>query len=224
MSNSVIRTLVLKDWRLHRTLISLSIAGGVIALAILQLKNETAFTVGAVWFFVSLMLLASMLPGSNVVNERKKQNLAFLMSLPVSATQYAMAKLVSTIGMYLVPWATLVIAASTFMLTRPEVAKGIIPLMLILFALPLVGFSLIASAALISETEGWTLWATIVCNSSYGLGWYLIIRNPAINGNLKSPVPIWNSPVLMILGGEIAAIVLMLGLTICMQSRKRDFV
>jgi ABC-2 type transport system permease protein len=224
MSNSVIQALVLKDLRLHRTLISLSIAAGIIALAILQLKNETALMVGVVWFFVALILLGCMLPVGNVVNERKKQNLAFLMSLPVSATQYAMAKLISTIGMYLVPWAALVIAASIFILTRPEVPQGIIPVMFILFAMPLVGFCIVAGAALISETEGWTIAATVVCNSSYGLGWWLVIRNPAINGNLKSPVPIWNSPVLTILGGEIATIVLMLGITIYMQSRKRDFV
>jgi ABC-2 type transport system permease protein len=224
MTNSVIQALIVKDWRLHRTLISLSLVGGVIALAILQLKNETAFTVGAVWFFVALILLGCMLPVGNVINERKKQNLAFLMSLPVSATQYAMAKLVSTIGMFLIPWAALVTAASSFILTRPEVPKGIIPVMFILFTLPLVGFCVVAGAALISETEGWTIAATVVCNSSYGIGWYLIIRIPAINGNLKSPVPVWNSPTLMILGGEIAAIVLMLALTIFMQSRKRDFV
>ena len=224
MTNTVIRALVLKDWRLHRILISLTIAGGVIALAILQVKNETALMVGTVWFFVALILLACMLPVSNVVNERKKQNLAFLMSLPVSATQYAMAKLVSTIGMYLVPWAALAIAASAFVLTRPETPGGILPVMLILFGMPLVGFCIVAGTALVSESEGWTVAATIVCNSSYGIGWYLIIRNPAINGNLKSPTPIWNSPVLMILGGEIAAIVLMLGFTIYMQSRKRDFV
>jgi len=159
-----------------------------------------------------------------VINERKKQNLAFLMSLPVSATQYAMAKLVSTLGLFLIPWTTLVIAASTLILSRPETPNGIIPVMLILFSLPLVGFCIIAGAALIGETEGWNMAATLVCNSWYGIGWYLIIRNPAINGNLKSPVPVWNSPVLTILGGEVAAIVLMLGITICVQSRKRDFV
>lgn len=224
MTNPVIQALILKDWRLHRTLIALIVAGGIIALAVLQLKNETAFMVGAVWFFVSLILLASMLPVGNVVNERKKQNLAFLMSLPVSATQYAMAKLVSTIGMYLVPWAALAIAASAFVLTRPETPGGILPVMLILFGMPLVGFCIVAGAALISETEGWTIAATIVCNSSYGIGWYLIIRNPAINGTIKSSVPVWNAPVLMILGGEIAAIVLMLGITLYMQSRKREFV
>jgi ABC-2 type transport system permease protein len=224
MTSPVIQALILKDLRLHRTLISLSIAGGIIALAILQLKNETALMVGAVWFFVSLILLACMLPVSNVINEGKKQNLAFLMSLPVSAAQYGMAKLVSTIGMYLVPWAALAIAATTFVLTRPEVQSGILPVMLILFAMPLVGFCIVAGAALISESEGWTIAATVVCNSSYGLGWYLIIRNPAINGNLKSSVPVWNSPVLMILGGEVAVIVLTLGITLYMQTRKRDFV
>jgi len=224
MSSSVIWALVLKDWRLHRTLIALSIACGAIALAIFQVKSEIAFLLGAVWFFIALIVLGSVLPGSNVINERKKQNLAFLMSLPVSATQYAMAKLVSTLGLFLIPWTTLVIAASTLILSRPETPNGIIPVMLILFGLPLVGFCIIAGAALIGETEGWNMAATLVCNSWYGIGWYLIIRNPAINGNLKSPVPVWNSPVLTILGGEVAAIVLMLGITICVQSRKRDFV
>lgn len=224
MTSSVIQALILKDWRLHRTPVTLSIAGGVIALAILQVKNDIAFLIGAVWFFVSLIVLGCMLPISNVINERKKQNLAFLMSLPVSAMQYGMAKLVSTIGIFLVPWATLVIAASTFILSRRETPNGIIPVMLILFGFPLVGFLVVAGATLITETEGWTMAATILCNSSYGLVWYLMIRIPAINGNLKSPVAIWNSPVLMILGGEIATIVLMLGLTIYMQSRKRDFV
>jgi hypothetical protein len=37
-------------------------------------------------------------------------------------------------------------------------------------------------------------------------------------------VAIWDAPVLTILGSEIAAIVAILGFTIYMQSRKRDFV
>src|ERR1700674_2972099 len=115
-NNSVIQTLILKDWRLHRTHLLLSLGAGGIALAVLQLRNETAFLLGAVWFFISLIVLGSLLPVSNVINERKKQSLAFLMSLPVSALQYATSKLVSTIGMFLVPWAALVMAGSAFIL------------------------------------------------------------------------------------------------------------
>ncbi len=40
---------------------------------------------GSVWFFIALILVGSMLPIVGIVNERKKQNLAFLMSLPISA-------------------------------------------------------------------------------------------------------------------------------------------
>lgn len=224
MSGNVVRTLILKDWQLHRTQILISIAACGIALGIIQLRSETAFMVGAVWFFVSLIVLACMVPVSNVLNERKKQTVVFLMSLPVSALQYATSKMVSTVGMFLLPWAVMGIAGSTLVLSRHDVPNGIIPVMLILFGLPLTGFCMIAGAALISESEGWTIAATIVCNSSYGLIWYFIISNPAINGDLKSPVPVWSAPVVTILAGEAAAVALILGLTFYVQSKKREFV
>jgi hypothetical protein len=42
--------------------------------------------------------------------------------------------------------------------------------------------------------------------------------------DVKSPVPVWNPTVLKFLGGELGLIVLILGLTFYIQSRKRDFV
>lgn len=224
MNSRVITTLILKDWRLHHTQILLSVAAGGLALAVLELKSENAFLLGAVWFFVALIVLGSMLPVSNVINERKKQNLAFLMSLPVSAFQYAISKVVSTVGLFLVPWGALVIAAFALIMSRGDIPKGVVPLMFILCGLPLVGFCLIAGVALVSESEGWTVAATVVSNSSYGLVWYFIIRNPAINSALKSPSPVWSPPVLMILAGEAAGVALILGLTFFLQSRKREFV
>jgi ABC-2 type transport system permease protein len=224
MSDSVVRILILKDWRLHRLHVLLSLAAGGIALAVLQMRSETAFMLGAVWFFVSLIVLGSMLPVSNVINERKKQNLAFLMSLPISALQYAAVKMMSTLGMFLVPWTALVIGGVAFVLSRGDIPNGFIPLMLILAGLPFVGFCVIAGAALISESEGWTIAATVVCNSSYGLVWYFLIRNPAINGDLKSPVAVWSPIVVTILAEEFAAAALILGLTFYLQSRKRDFI
>ncbi len=224
MNSRVIQTLILKDWRLHRTQILISLLAGVVALALLQVKSETAFLVGTVWFFVALIVLGSMLPVSNVINERKKQSLAFVMSLPISALQYGISKMVSTLGLFLMPWGALVIAASTFVLSRGDIPKGIVPFMFILFGLPLVGFCMVAGAALVSESEGWTIAATIVCNSSYGLIYYFIIRDPAINGDLKSPVPVWSTPVLTILAEEAVAVALILGLTFYLQSRKREFV
>jgi ABC-2 type transport system permease protein len=224
MRGAVIRALILKDWRLQRLPILLSLVASAGALALLQLRTETAFMVGTVWFFVSLIVLGSMLPVSNVINERKKQNLVFLMSLPVSALQYAISKMMSTIGMFLLPWGASALAGLILVLSRRDIPNGIVPLTLILFGLPLVGFCVVAGAALISESEGWTIAATIVCNSSYGLIYYFVIRNPAINGTLNSRVPVWNAAVLMILAEEALAVALILGLTFYLQSRKREFV
>lgn len=224
MNGAVIRALILKDCRLHRQQILLSLVASGVALVLVQLRSEPAFLIGTVWFFVSLIVLGSMLPVSNVINERKKQNLAFLMSLPVSALQYGTSKMVSTIGMFLVPWSASALAGLIAVLSRSDIPNGFVPLMLIFLGLPLVGFCVVAGAALISESEGWTIAATIVCNSSYGLTSYFLLRNPSINGTLKSSVPVWSPPVLMILTGEAMVVTLILGFTFYLQSRKRNFV
>jgi ABC-2 type transport system permease protein len=188
MNSSVIRTLILKDWQLQRMQIVFTLAASGAALALLQVRSEEAFLIGTVWLFVSLIVLGSMLPVANVINERKKQTLVFIMSIPVSAVQYAVSKLVSTVGLFLIPWGTSVAAGMILVLSRRDIPHGIIPFVLILFGLPFVGFCVIAGTALNSESEGWTIAATIACNSSYGLIYYFIVRNPAINGNFKSPI------------------------------------
>ena len=224
MTNSIVRQLILKDWRLNRAQLLFSIGAGVIALGVALLGGEGPIVVGAVWFFIALILVGTMLPISGIVNERKKQNLAFLMSLPVSAIQYTTAKLISTVGMFLAPWITLVITAVVLIETRHIVPPGAIPILLILAGLPFVGLCLLTGAALVGESEGWGIAANVACNSSYGLVWYFMSQIPGLMANIKSPVPVWNHMVLKFLGGELGLIVLILGLTFYIQSRKRDFV
>src|SRR5262245_57598572 len=225
MTRSVIQTLILRDWQRHWLFALLSILGSALALGIVQIgRGPLAFVVGSSWFFISLIVLGSMLPVSLVINERKKQTLPFLMSLPLSAAQYAVAKLLSTFGMFLGPWLLVVVGAVSFILGRRDIPDGLIPLILILLAFTFLGFCIVAAVALVSESEGWTIAATILSNSSYGLVWYLLIREPALRADLGSQVPVWNAAVLRVLGAQGAAIVLILGLTVYLQSRKRNFV
>ena len=95
---------------------------------------------------------------------------------------------------------------------------------MILATAPFVGFCLIAGVTLVSESEGAMIAATIAANSSYGFSWYLLVRNAVIRAGMKSPMIVWSREVLTILGAEFAVIVLILGLTFFLQSRKRDFV
>jgi ABC-2 type transport system permease protein len=223
MNRSIIGHLVLKDWRLNRLLISLTLAIGLVALLVTQFGG-LARLIGIVWFFVALCVLGSMLPGSAIVNERKKQTLAFIMSLPVTSVQYSIAKMLSIWALFLVPWVTLLISALVLIVTRHVVPQGCIPVVFILGMLPLIGFSLISSTALVGESEAWLIAASIVCNSSYWLGWYLISQIPSITTNWNAPTAVWNATEVLVLGSELGLIAVIVGITLFLQSRKRDFI
>jgi ABC-2 type transport system permease protein len=224
MNRSVVQTLILSDWHRHRFPTFFCIASGGLALALIQVGGELPFIFGTTWFFTGLIVLGCMLPGTNVINERKKQTLPFLMSLPISIVQFTTAKLVSTVGIFLVPWLTLVVAAVSFIAARQGLPDGMIPEVLALAALPLVGFCLITGVALVGESEGAMVATIVASNSSYGFSWYLMVRNPVIRADMQKPAIVWSKEILTVLGVEFAVIVLILGLTFYLQSRKRDFV
>ncbi len=178
MTNTVVGHLILKDWKLHYPSIALSLLCGAIALAIIQVGGQTPILLGTAWFFIALIVFGSLLPVTNLVNEKKKQTLAFVMSLPVSPIQYMTAKLVSTVGMFLGPWLMLVISALFLIYGRGIFPPSVVPLTLILAATTLLGFCLIASAA--SVSEGWAIAFTVICNSSYWLVFYGLMQLPAV--------------------------------------------
>jgi len=224
MKGSVVQTLIRSDWSRHRFFILLSIVGGALALGLVEIGGELPTILGSTWFFVSMIVLGCMMPVSNVINERKKQTLPFLMSLPMSVAQYTVAKVLSTAAMFLVPWLSLVIAGMSLIVARHDIPDGVIPALLILAGFTLVGFCVIGGVAITTESESWTIVATIALNSSYGFGWYVLIRRPELRAGFSSAVPVWSSTVLTILMSEIAVVAVVLVLTFFIQSRKRDFV
>jgi ABC-2 type transport system permease protein len=150
-----------------------------------------------------MIFCASFVPMSNIVNERKKQTLAFMMSLPISTAQYGMAKLLSTLGMFLIPWVALIAAALYMILGRHVLLNGAIPIALILATVPFIGFCFIAGTALVSESEGWAVAATTVVNSSYWIAWYLLASYaPSLTRTWTSPVIVWNTAAVDILGAR----------------------
>jgi hypothetical protein len=224
VTNSIIGQLILKDWRLNRLMISLSLAVGLSALVIVQVGGEVARVFGSVWFFVSLCILASMLPASAILNERKKQTLAFIMSLPVSFVQYTIAKVLSSLAMFLVPWLTLLISALVLIEARHVRPNGIIPMLLILALLPLIAFCVISAAALVGESEGWMMAASLLCNTSYWFVWFLLARIPHLTAGWNGPVAVWSPAALMVISGELGTIIFIAAVTFFFQSRKRNFI
>lgn len=225
MKTNVALQLIAKDWRLQRRTIILSASAGAAALALLLVGGETPIVIGAVLFFVAMIFCACLLPMQNIVNEIKKQTLPFVMSMPVSPARYGIAKLVSTVGMFAVLWLALLSVALYMILGRHTLPNGAIPTAMILMGFPLIGFCLIAGTALVSESEGWTTAALAVANSSYGLAWYLLVsRVPSLPHTWAGPVAVWTPAAVKILIVEFATILVTLGVTLYLQSRKRNFI
>ena len=221
---SVVKQLVLKDWELNRHFIVTTIVCGAAELALLLLKREPVTVVGITTLLITLIFMGCMIAGSNILNERKKQSLPFIMSLPISSVEYTTSKLVSTVGMYLIAWVPLVLA-TVWLIAGPRILPpGVIPMALIVLTLPLIGFCVVTAMTLVGETEGWNLAANVVSNSSYGLTWYFITRTPSLMRDLTSKVPVWNSAVVTFLVSEFALIAVILALTYYLQARKTDFV
>jgi hypothetical protein len=223
MSRSLVRHLIVKDFQIHRTAIVFTIIAGAAGLAILQLKG-LAGLLGIIGFFTTLIVLGSLISNASILKERKGHNLAFLMSLPISMVEYTTAKLLAALGMFMIPWLILVGAALSLILGRGDIPHGIIPVALILVTAPLIGFCIMTAVALVGESEGWFIAATIAVNVAYSFCWVLIVSNAELRDGLGSPTPIWNPTTLTVLGSEFAAIAVILAITFYLQSRKKDFV
>src|SRR5262245_27902690 len=140
MKRSVVQTLILTDWQRHWVPMMIAVAAGALSLGLMWVGGELPFILGATLFFTGLIVLGCMVPQTNVIYERKKQTLAFVMSMPVSVTQFTVAKIASTFGMYLIPWSILLAAALTFIFGRTDMPDGVVPVVLILMGLTFVGF------------------------------------------------------------------------------------
>ena len=225
MKSNVMLQLILKDWRLQRLTIVLTIVAGAAALAILMAGRQMPSLIGSVFFFVAIILCGCLLPMQNIVNERKKQTLPFIMSLPVSSAHYGAAKLVSTVAMFLAPWMILLGAGLYMILGRNVLPHGVIPMGVILMGFPLIGSCLTSGTALVSESEGWATATIVAANSSYWLVWISLVSHfPSLGKTWNGPVAVWSPAVLKILGAEFAMVLMILGLTLYVQSRKRSFI
>ena len=222
MNRALIARLILKDWYLSRLPLVLIGAGGTLSIGLLYVRREDTAEIGLVTALISAVMLSILLPMQTVVNERKNHNLPFVMSLPISPMEYTAAKVVGNLAAFLVLWAAIAVGALGT-LARTGIFGGLIPFGMVVALAPFVVFCLLLAVAIVVESETWAVLTMGATNVSYSF-WFLLMKIPGLPEQLKSPVAIWSRPILWILAGQITVIVVALGLTFYLQSRKRDFV
>jgi hypothetical protein len=221
--SSLIPALIRKDLEMTWVFPVLAVATGCGALTLFWFGSQPVAISGIVAFFIVLVMLG-VTPNVLIMNERKKQTLAFVMSLPVSGSQYALAKLAAALGMFFVPWLLLVGLALLLIVSTSEMPNGVIPLFFALALLPLIGFLVTTSVAIVAESDTWSNVTMGAVNISYSFVWISVMAIPGLLADVGSPVPVWNETILTALGIELGVIVTIFGLTLYLQSRKRDFI
>lgn len=223
MSSKMIRRLVLTDWYFHRRALVGYIGAGAISLALVAWGGEVGFYAGFVLFVTVLIGLGIHLPISTVVEERKQHTLTFVMSLPVSITEYTAAKLLSNLLLFLVPWLTLLAGTAAVVASRDNLPNGLIPFATLLLVEILAGTCLILGTALVSESIAWTVATMIFSNLFFHAFLYGVSNLPGIAERIESPSAAWSSTEILVLVVELVVIGLILGTTFMLQARKTDF-
>ncbi|MEP7010254.1 MAG: ABC-2 transporter permease [Acidobacteriota bacterium] len=223
MDFQMVRRLVLKDWYFQRKPIFGYLAAGVLALALIADPNEGAFFAGSILMITVLLAVGIHLAMASVVEERKDQTLAFVMSLPISVKEYTTAKILSNLLIFLVPWLTLLIGSFVVIAVKPGLPDGLIPFTAIILLELFASSVLILSVALVSESQNWTIGAIVFGNLFFQGFLYTVSHLPSIAQTMKGSRIVWSPAALTLLVGEVAAIALMVGSTFWLQSRKTDF-
>jgi ABC-2 type transport system permease protein len=220
MNRSLVGRLILKDWDLHRSTLFLVGVGGVIGLSAL-LKGGIVTVLGLTAVFVLTIVLGIMLPTLSVINERNKQNLPFVMSLPISAMEYVLAKILANLSMYMVLW--LVLVGGLLFVISGSGINGLIPPIVMFSLAPLVGFCVMLGVALSVNSDTFSTWTTALCNVAYGLLWLYLTRIPGIREQAFGPVAVWNPWILWAVACELLLLAATFGFIFFMQSRKTSF-
>jgi len=222
MNYAMVKRLILKDWYLQRWTILASVAGIVATLSIIATPGKVAFLIGLILLLMVIISIGAQMAVATIVTERKEQTLAFVMSLPISYREYTACKIWGNLLIFLVPWLTMVVGSCALLLLSPN-SRGLLPYAVIMSTEILASTCLILAVALITESQGWTVAAIMAGNLAVnGIG-YVVAHVAGIAKGMWGSTIQWSGAASALLLGEFTTIVLLLGVTSFVQSKKKDF-
>jgi ABC-2 type transport system permease protein len=222
MNYAMVRRLIWKDWYLQRWAILGSLVGVVATLGIIATGAKVAFLIGLILLIMVIISIGAQMAVATIVTERKEQTLPFVMSLPISYREYTASKIWGNLIIFLVPWVTMVLGSFGLLLLSPS-SRGLLPYTAIMSTEILLSTCLILAVALITESQGWTVVAIMVGNLAVnGIG-YVVAHIPGIAKEMWGSTIQWTGAASALLLAEFAIVVLLLGVTFLVQSKKKDF-
>jgi ABC-2 type transport system permease protein len=224
MNALMIRRLIRKDWHLLRWPILLYIAGAALGLTLVATGGDASFYAGSILIITVVISVGIHLAMGTVIEERTHGTLPFVMSLPISPTDYTIAKIGSNVTIFLVPWLAMLAGIVAVFLARPDFPHGLIPFGVIVMGMLFFGYALTFAVAMMTESQAWTIVAMIAANFSLQAVMYATSNFTAVAATMHGKAVVWSPTAVAIVAGELAATIGLFLLTFAVQARKTSFV
>ena len=203
----------------------MALAAGLDFVLSLALSPWSAvmFFVGGSALIVALILLNIMLVTASLMSERKEKIRVFMLSMPVSTTQYFVSKLLSSLIGYLVPAALLTIGGVLVLLETP-LPNGFIPLFVATSVHCLLYFCVFLAFALVTDSQGWITTVIVCGNVSISFLIPGLINLSSVGPGLPNEAVVWGRDVVALIALELLIAAAALAISFVDNSKKKEFV
>lgn len=222
MNRSIVRHLILKDLHLLRWMSVSALAGGLVSVGLMSLSPQP-ITGGGVLLVCALVVLNIFLVMHGVVQERKDQVAIFILSLPVSTTQYVTAKVVANVIAFGVPWLILTLA-TVVVIDVSQIPNGFVPLWVAVLGFLFFYYCALLGVGLVTSASGWHATAIIVGNISVNFLIMALFSLPSVRTFGAGGTAVWTADMAAIIVGEIVGGIAVLTLAVFAHSRQTEFV
>ena len=223
LNTDIIKKLVLKDWDLYQKAIAFYLGGGILGLAIFGTPYLATFYMGALTLLTLLVAAGFMILFGTTINEKKEQTVPFIMSLPVKPIEFSIAKIIANLSIFLVMWVAIV-AGFTFVTVFSPIPNGLLVFFWLISITLILNYVIVLAVAMISESEGWTIFAVVIVNLALNPVIMLLARNPEFHQYFPEERVVWTSTGYAVLGAQICLTLLILFMTVAHQARRRTFI
>jgi ABC-2 type transport system permease protein len=218
----VVRKLIAKELFVNRWLLAGAAFASLMSIAAAAF-GELAFNIGALTWLTTVIALGVMLAIYGIMHERKEQSLQFVLSLPVSVSQYVRAKVAGLLLGFLGPWLVASVGAIALVFGDPDIPDGLAPYVVALCVFLLMNFSLVLCGTLHARSESAVSVVIILTNMLVSVYMFTIGTQAGLKDHMYGPTAVWNDTFFTVLAAELIVTILALSLPLATVARRRDF-
>ena len=224
--NAQLKQLILKDLDLNRKFIPAVVAAGLLSILIASLSelSEFTFLIGSLLFITTLVAFGVMLAIYSVQQEREKRIHLFVLSMPISSAQYTLAKVISSLLCFAIPWALLFATVVIGILGLESAMDGYLPYVTLVMLYFLCNFCMLLAAIVVSSSEKVMIAAILVTNISITIALQVFARIPSVAQQMETDQIVWSPTVIWLVFAEILFCFFCLAVAVYIQKQKTDLV